>query len=483
MSNSMLSRSARRVAGKLGIIPGEQATRVRKFRDDKLDALDAYYESRQYDHLYDWEESSKRGQYVPTRKRKPRLQFNFAKALSDRITAKLIGKNVFPQFQVEDDPMTEDFIQAVVRASKLSHRLLDPIRRMCVTGSVLVRFYVEGGALKVTHYPSKYCYPGFFPHGELSFCKIQYVYEDVDDLDERGKPRQKWYRLDLGPMQDTLYDNPEYKPNVEPQFTVVEANEHGLGFVQAEWFRTTVQNHSPDGDSVIEDILGFIDELNYSLSQSSQAVSYNQDPILAIKNMDEDEMDQLIRTSSKAWNLGREGEAQFLESTLKGVQTAMDFRDKVRLSVQDIARIVLLDPEKMVGHAQSAKAMEVLHGPLIELINELRPVVEEKLVTLVQKMAVTVLVLARQGAFIPLRIPEGFVPKSLNITLSWPPIFPLTMQDLQQKVSVVSSATGANLLSRETGTKWLAKDFGVEDVDEEIRRISAQPVLNPFGMF
>jgi len=32
-------------------------------------------------------------------------------------------------------------------------------------------------------------------------------------------------------------------------------------------------------------------------------------------------------------------------------------------------------------------------------------------------------------------------------------------------------------------TKWLAKDFGVEDIEEEVRKVNDQPVINPFGGF
>jgi len=478
-----ISRSARRVASKLGIIPGEQADRVKKVRCGKLDRYDSYYESIQYDHLSDWDESVSCDDYVAIRKRKPRIIYNFAKILAHRVTSKLVGDNVFPSFKVKDDPDTEEYLRFVLKASKLQHRILDPVKHMCVSGSSLVRFYVEAGVIKVEHYNAKHVYPEFQPNGELLKARIQYVYADVNDLDEKGKPREKWYKLELGMFVDTLYDNPEYQPNVDPIFSVEESVPHNLGFVQAEWLRTAETLHSPDGPSLIMDILDFIDELNYSLSQSSQSVGYNQDPQLTINKMDEEEVGALIRSSTKAWNMGREGKAEFIESGMNGVQAAMDFRDKIRLNVQDVARIVLLDPEKMVDHAQSGKAMEVLHGPLVELVNELRPMMEDRLTKLLQKMAITLLILNQQGLPVPVVIPPGYRPKSLSLSTMWPPIFPQTMQDLQLKVNIASSVSGANLVSRETMTGWLASDFDIEDMEEEQRRIEAQPVINPFGAF
>jgi hypothetical protein len=280
-----------------------------------------------------------------------------------------------------------------------------------------------------------------------------------------------------------LYDNPEYKENSEPQFQVVSVADHGLGFVQAEWFRTGEDKHTPDGPSLVEDITGFIDEMNYSLSQSSQAVGYNQDPQLTISGMDAEQLDQLIKSAQKAWSLGREGKAEFVESSLTGVETADKLRDKVKLGIQDVTRVLMLDPEKFAQHAQSGKAMEQLHGPLVELINEVRPWVEAGITNITLKIAVTLLMLHEAGVETGLEIPAGYKPISLNISVQWPPIFPMTIADLKEKVGVGVAASSANIVSRETITRWLAKDFNIEDIEAEIAKIAAQPVLNPFGSF
>lgn len=482
---AQVGRSVRRTFNRLGVVSVvDGGNRVQKVRDQKLDLYDKYYTSSQYDGLTDWERSlDPQGEYVPIRKRKPRINYPFAKVLSNRVASKLVGSSTFPTFKIEDDPETEDFIRAVIQASRIKSRILAPICKMVCSGSVFVRFFIVGGSIRLENYNAKHCYPEFLPSGELSSVMVRYVYEDKDDIDEMGKPKKKWFRLDVGMFRDVLYDNPEYKDNVEPIFSVVDSVDHNLGFVQGEWFKTGEMVDSPDGPSLIAGVLDFIDELNYSISQSSQAVSYNQDPQLTFNGMDEEDVNMFIRSATKGWNLGKEGKAEFLESGLEGVKTAMDLRDKVRMSIQDVARIVMLDPEKIVGSAQSAKAMEVLHGPLVELVNELRPFVEEPLIKIIQKMGLTILVGARHGVPVPIVVPPSYKPKSYNLTASWPPIFPLTTQDLKDRVSWVSSATSANLVSRETGTKILAKDFGIEDVEEELDKINSQPILNPFGSF
>jgi hypothetical protein len=484
--SGFMSRTTQKITNNLGVVSGKDSGKASsKYRRKELEDLDAYYENRQYDHLMNWEAASqmKGDEYVPIRKRKPRIVFAFGKLICQRVASKLVGRDTFPSFLIEEDPDTQAFLQVVVKLSKMQSRILEPVRRTLACGSGLVRFYVISGTLKMESYLSKYCYPLFNAAGELSQVEIKYCYEDPSERDQKGNPVRKWYRLTLGETVDILYNNPPYMPGNEPEFEEVSRAEHNLGFVQAVWFRTCEDKHVPDGYSIFEDTRDFIDELNYSLSQSSVSVSYNQDPQLAIKGMDADDIDELIRSSAKAWNFGRDGEGKFLESSLTGVDKAMQLRDKVRLAIQDVARVIMMDPEKMVSHAQSGRSLEILHGPMVELVNELRPMIEVSLIELLLKMAITLLALKSQGAEIGIEMPDGWTPVSLNVSASWPPIFPMTMADLKEKLAVATAASSANLVSRETMTRWIARDFAIEDVELEIQKVAAQPILNPFGAF
>lgn len=478
-------RLENRAKSRLGIVKvSEEYGNVKKFRSAKLETFDKWYEDRAYNHLLDWfEAAAQKDPYIPIRARKPFIRHNLTKIITSRVASKLVGRAVFPKLKVEDDPETQEFIRMILKAGMIQPRMIDPIRRLCVSGSVLVRFFIVEGVLKIEHFNPNWCYPLFNDAGELISVTIKYVYEDEEDRDELGRPKKKWYRLDLGQMADVLFDNPEYSPSVEPEFQPLRTAQHNLGFVQAEWFRTVEDRFSPDGYGLTEEIIPFNDELNYSLSQSSQAVGYNQDPQLTVAGMDEDEVDTLIRSSQKGWNLGKDGKAAFLESNLQGVERAIELRDKMRLAIQDQTRVVLLDPEKIIGHAQSGRAMEILHGPTVELVEEIRPMVEMGLTRLVTKIALTILIINKQGLPVPITIPPGYQPQNLNISFDWPPIFPMSVSDKLERVRWVTSATSANILSRATGTQILAKDFGIEDVEEELQKISAEPIINPFGAF
>jgi len=479
------SRTQKRIENTLGIIAGAMAGRFMRVRSEKLDTYDKYLHSKQYDHLVPWEQQSDDPEdFIPIRKRRPLVIFGLPKRLVDTVAAKLVGQNVFPQLKVEDDPDSNEFLRLVLRAAKLPSRVMAAVKGMLANGSSFARFYVVAGStIRIETVNSNHCYPEFGPAGELLSVEVRYVYADPIETDEKGKPVEKWVRYILGPQVDIEFDNPKYIANQPPVFTEVGRVAHNLGFVQGTWFRTGESRHSPDGPSLYADALAFFDSINYSLSQADQAVAYAHEPQLGISGMDVDEIDKIIKSSTKAWNLGRDGSANFIEANLGGVERGIELRDKMSQAIQNTTRVLLLDPEKIVGSAQSAKAMEVLHGPLVELVEELRGSVEDSIVELVNKIAATILILEQQGANEIIEIPASFKPEAFAVVASWPPIFPMTMADLQQKVSVANIAATASLVSRETLTGWLARDFGIEDVEAEVAKVAAQPVINPFGGF
>lgn len=476
--------TSRSKSDNLGIIDmGSRAINA-KYRSRPLEDIDRYLKGTQYDHLADWDESEELEDYVKIRLRKPRLIFPFLKTLSDRVGAKLFGQSVFPSFSIEDDPDTELFVKLILSGTDLRSTLLSATKYFISMGSMFIRYKLVNGMVSLQYYNPKFCYPKF-KDNELESIEIKYTYMDWEDQDENGKPTEKWYKLELGKDTDVLYDNPEYKEGSnEPKFEEMARTDHGLGFVQGEWFRTSNDEHSPDGKRCSEDLFKFIDAINYKISQMDSASSYGLDPQLMFKNMDEDEIDTLVKSSENAWALGREGEASYLETSGSGLDVAERQKQSNFKDIQDASRIVFLDPEKIVGSSQSAKAMEVLHGPLVELIDELRPMAEKGLKLLITKIVMSLIIYNRRGMQLAFSMPPQYRPKSMNMKLTWPAIFPLTTQDRQAIISNVVSLTSGNIIARDTGLKWLMAqmpDMPIEDIELEIHKINNQKEFNSFA--
>ena len=151
-----------------------------------------------------------------------------------------------------------------------------------------------------------------------------------------------------------------------------------------------------------------------------------------------------------------------------------------------MARIVLLDPEKMAANAQSGKAMEVMHAPMVEFINEVRPWIEKGMKKLLEKIVVTIAILNQSGVETQFTTPQGWFPEDLNFIVTWPPIFELTIQDMQQILSLATQASTNNIISRETALEWVQSqgvNFGVEDLQAEVQKINTQMQFNTFSGF
>lgn len=478
----------RRFANKhLGVIMTDDQAQSQQYRSEYLDILDKYYNNEQYDDLTDWETATAPDQtdFVPLRKRKPRIIYNLGKVMVDKVAAKLIGSQTFPTFSIESDDDDTAFFRTVLKASKFRPKMIDTIKHMLTSGASFARYFLVDGNIQIESFKSKYCYPTFDAIGELETIEIKYVYDDSADLDAKGEPKKKWFKIQLNKQSDILFDNPPYQPGgAKPTFNVVSETQHDLGWVQGEWFVTHDDKHDFDGYSIFGDILDFIDELNYSLSQSSQSNAYNQEPQLTVTKIDGDELEALVKSSTKAWNLGREGEAKYLETTGKGMQMANELRDKMRRFALDVSRVELQDPEKSAG-VQSGEALKLLNAPLCELVDELRAVIEPKFVNLLIKIAMSCLHFNALGEETILETPPGYIPSSLDLTVAWPPIFPATLADISSAASAANQLSTSQIISRDSLTRWIAQMIpSIDNVEEELDKISKQePLPSPFGTF
>jgi hypothetical protein len=480
------SRSTKRANNILGVTQdGFGHGKKKHYRSEKLKLVEDILEGNQYAGKVDWETAVKsRDPFIPVRDRKPRIIFPFAKVLQDRLASKLVGKSTFPKLKIEEDEEANYLLDLVLDHTFFRAKMLDVAKDFISYTSVFARYKVVDGAIRIEHHNSNYCYPTFSPDGELQEVELKYVYE-TEETDEKGKQVKRWYRAILTQTIDTLFDNPIFEENAEPEFEIVEEVPHNLGFVQGEWFRWGETTYDHDGQDypLASQLRGFIDAINYNLSQTDQATSYGMEPQLILNGLTQDEAEELIKSSSQGWIMGRDGSASFLESSGSGVATGKETRESQMKLASDCARIVFLDPEKMAANAQSGKAMEIMHGPMVEMINEIRPWFEKSMVKLLQKIVSTMAILNAQGLELALTMPPKWFPQSLEIKVKWPPVFELTTQDKQQIVAVAVQAATGNIISRRTALKWIQEngvDFGVDDIEMETMIIDNQKTFGGF---
>ena len=299
------TRSQRRATERLGIVhQGGYGIEKRHYRSNILHKVDQYLNGTQYDGLQDWDDTicQDDSSYTRLKDRKPKIIYPFAKVFKDRMGSKLIGASTFPAFKLEEDEDTEYFLNKVlVPTSYFKPQMLSLGKDLCLRTSAFMRFKFMDGNLQLLKYNSNFCYPEFDNSGELEKIEIKYVYETEEVDEQTGQMVKRWFKEELSTTTDTLYDNPRYQDNEEPEFQVKESVSHGLGYVQGEWFRIGESMHTPDGDEdpMIHMMCEFIDCLNYNLSLSDQATNYGTEPQVALSGMDSSDADNLIKSSSR----------------------------------------------------------------------------------------------------------------------------------------------------------------------------------------
>ena len=333
---------------------------------------------------------------------------------------------------------------------------------------------------------SNFCYPIFNNVQDLTSVTILYVYDCPNERDkETQKPKKKWFKMFLGENEEILYDNPYYDPDSKDpvKFKVVEKADNKLGKVQGIWFKLGDNHHSFDGLSLVENILDLGDSISYNICQSDRATEYSCDPQAIFSGMNKDEINDLVKSKNKGWVLGKDGRVNFLESSGGGVANATEMERRLIQKSQEITRAVEHDPQKILSSAQSGRAMEILHQPLVDMIQELRPEVGTCLVKALVLTLSTVASVAKEQRKLLFPIPNNinFSVRDYDINLKWGRVFPETIQDISSRVDLLLRLSSANIISRKTVLRLVSsiEEFGINDVEEEMKEVETQKQFNP----
>ena len=473
------SRTKERVRNRLGTIlkGGSEFGSSEKmqyflFRRPELHILDDYLHNRQYNHLEKWVENCNESD---DRSTQPKVIFPYPRIATGLLDGLLTSENSRLMFSFEDQKK-QQIMKKVVDDVKLWPYFSHLIPSLLCNGSAFLKiFSVSGRKIIIKLYNSKSCWPVFDADGELESVVIRYVF-DSGKINEKGEKIYLWSQQSLSKNTDVLYDNPEFSPSLTepPKFTVVQKIDHNLGFVQGVWLTTTIFDNPsiPDGESFIEDSLDFMDSLNYRLSKEDSTLFYNLRPLLLGYGVDDEDVKDKVAentdTGFKMYTTNRppdKATLQFLESAMTGLQLSEQYHIRMMQMIQWILRTVLLDPEKLATHSQSAKAMEALHKPVIQYIKKIRPQIKQGVcdaLYLIEKLSNS------KNVKVSNKLPEGITDESEK---EWGTIFEDTPVDISQRVGYSSTAVTSKIISRRTATKHLAPTFGVTDPEEEIEQI------------
>lgn len=482
-----------------------------------LDRLESYYRLTQdAAKLYDWngyfygygaEAPIKPGWFVPYSKRRPSARYHIARMVVRRLTSLLFGKDRFPEITVQGSEDDEDYARALVDESRLKLRMIEGRNLGGAMGTACFSFAFVEGKPRVEVHNAKHC--------TVLRWANENDHRPAAVLSAYSYPRQVWDPQAQRMRELRYYAVRYWDETIEATWDPIPAKvaetigwmnavprrvtAHAFGFCPFYWVQNVADSCEPDGEGDYEGFEGDFDEINQLLSAVSKGTKSNVDPTLVIKMDPSRNTGNVQKGSENA--IFSEGGAEYLELKGQAVQAAVQLLERERAYTLDALGVVVADPEKMAGSAQSGRALEILYAPMLALCDLLReqygtfgvkPIVRDMM------RAARILAARGETVVLPPRVetkkpapPKPGEPPAppeeheevvvverkpgtsdVEITLSWNPYFPPTWEDITKAVTSAQTASGGKpVISQRTAVSTVASLFGVQNVDAELAAI------------
>jgi hypothetical protein len=515
---------------------------TRRFR--QLDRYEAFYKGTIYrNHEYDWwgypadnMETISSEIQVPygftqpalamtVRDKRPTAPYRMCQAIVERFTGLLFSDARRPTVTWENDPQTEDFMLAAMEQARFWPMMREARTMGGAMGSVLVTAHLRPGeqgarfALEV-HNP-KHCQIVWKDRRSFQVSAVLKLYKYPVEEDVFDEKTREWkgtrmvdylYRRIITEDDDTVFKPTPVGPGMDLRWdrdAIESTVNHKLGFFPGAWVQNMPVVDDYDGNPDCHGAWETFDTIDRLISQVNKGTLLNLDPTLAI-NADPREVEMLggvRKGSDNAIMLGASGNARYVEMAGSGVTVANEVISRLESNVLNVTRCVIVDPEKISGSAQSAKAIEYIYEPMLLKADELRAQYGDMLIIPILKVMEKIarkfvgktveLPPAEDGTprigkytfDLPPKVvapsadaPEGeeaevqerSVGKGGYIRLAWGPYFAPTENDKQLAITNAVAALAGGVIDEDTAVRSAAAVFGVRDPAAMLKRIREQ---------
>lgn len=490
-----------------------------------LDKAEAYFRGRQDDgKTYDWdgrvrgydgEGSIDAGFEVAHSQRRPDARYDVGRLIVRRLTSMVFGQDHFPELRVEGDELAEDYVRTLATESRLSTRMAEARDLGGATGTACLSFgFVAGRPRVQVHNPKHITVMSWDDEDELrpaevlkAFAYSKSVYDpEQKKVVKRTFWRVRWWdktrEITWRAIPQEIAEDDNWQAWGEGTTGRVEIV-HAYGFCPFYWIQNRPCSAQYDGEGDFEGQESTIDRINHLMSATTKGTIANVDPTLVVHMDPTHNLGDIKKGSNNA--IFSPGGADYLE--LKGTAVAAAERqiDRLIQGVLDVCGVVLADPGKLSGAAQSARALEILYAPMLANCDILREQYGEHGI---KPLLLDMLRVARKfkssmasydpetgkatrmAVVLPLRMEhvendteEGYAEVAFErepgvseqIALNWRPYFAPTWNDINAATNAAKSANGGKpTISQRTSVQAVSVLFGVKDVDAEIDQIEME---------
>ncbi|WP_045736797.1 phage portal protein [Xanthomonas sp. MUS 060] len=445
-----------------------------------IDVLTRVLDGTLYDHLpYDFHrEKNDAEEYIPLRDRRPSVKYALCKTVVDDSVSLLFSEGHFPAVDCEDEA-TRNKLAELIKDSKLNEVMIEAATIGSV-GSVAIFMRVLSGRVFFEAKNTQFLTPVWRDDAPDTLASITEKYKVKGRVLKDGGysiadddlTADFWFQRIWDDQAETWYL--PWKVRDDKAKAVVDTaktKKHGLGYVPAEWVKNLPGGNGVDGACTFNDAIDTSIEINYQLSQAGRGLKYSSDPTLLIREPAIDEQGSIVKGGGNAIVVSADGDAKMLEINGTAAQAVIDYVRMLRELALESIHGNRANADKLSA-AQSGRAMELMNQALIWLADKLRiSYGEGALLSMLRKIvqASTKYPLMVGGEKIePLNTKE-------KLSLRWPAWYAPTYADKQTEAETLTTLRTGGLLSRETAVKSLADGYDIEDPQEELKKIDADP--------
>lgn len=362
------------------IAPVTARSVINSERYRELDRRQRYYDCTQHDHKrYDFAGhiigpagvvGERASWYVPLKNRRPSSPYRLGRVIVNAFTNMLLGEQRFPSLQVDGDPRTQDYAQALVKVAQLP---VKAIRLRNILGSVgtgaFSWAYINGKPKVNVHNAKNLLVHEWEDRDSLIPRYVSEVYlfsKDEPDPNSRKLVRNwYWYRRDWNTDEDVVFRPVLYRDGLEPLWIPDKVNRHNDGICHVVWVQnlpTEEIDGLPDYDQLYESL----DALDIMLSVIVRGATLNLDPTMVVK-MDPDLVMRLgiKKGSDNALNVGKDGDARYMELAGSSIQAGLELFNAKRRSILEAAHCVVPDPAEVAASGLSSITLKALYMSML----------------------------------------------------------------------------------------------------------------------
>lgn len=429
------------------------------------------------------------GRSLPLKFRRPSAPYYVTRVIVNRYTALLFGEDRCPAITVKGDKVREAFLRAVAEQGDL---FVEAKRARCLggaMGSVGMGFEIVKGKPLFTVYDPRWCTPEFKSkdHRLLERLTIQYPWSETTDDPVHGPVTQWfWYRRVIDEIADRIWERvPILDGEVEPNWARYEmkTSVHRAGRVPAIWIQNEHVEGDIDGDPDCHGAFELIEIYDMLQSQANRGIIANCDPTRVIQS-DDDFGSELSFGSNAAVQVEKGGNVSYLELQGSGPRAAREQANDTRERIYEMVSYVPDDSKE--GPQQTAFEVGTRFSRMLERADTFRTSYGRGIRELLEIALIVcrnALELYRddEGNTIQptLSLPPRFDEKAGTwveedigtggtISLSWPPYFKPTLDEIQKASVAMSALVTAQIIAAKDATEFMRRYMGTLRSTEEI---------------